>query len=88
MATETRPEQESADAGTTRAPNAYDQLIEAGRDRGYKLDWAIARDTLGQTLEANAEKGGLLLQDIDRGEAAEVPDWSNNQTGSTEAKKA
>jgi hypothetical protein len=75
MATETRSETE------TRKPNTYDQLLELGRDRGYKLDWFVARETLGDAVEANDAKGGLLLQDVDRGEAAETSDWSNNMTG-------
>ena len=75
MATETRP------ATETKAPNTYEQLIELGRDRGYKLDWAITRETLGDSIEASDDRGGLLLQEIDRAEAAETADWSNNMTG-------
>ncbi len=77
MATETRSEQQTE----TKAPNTFEQLIELGRDNGYKLDWFITRETLGDSIEAEADRGGLLLHEIDRAEAAETADWSNNLTG-------
>ena len=79
MATETRPE--TATETATPVTNTYEQLIELGRESGYKLDWAITRETLGDSIEASDERGGLLLQEIDRAEAAETADWSNNMTG-------
>ena len=56
MATETRSEQQTE----TKAPNTFEQLIELGRDNGYKLDWFITRETLGDSIEAEADRGGLL----------------------------
>jgi hypothetical protein len=79
MATETRTDQQTATNGST--PNTYEQLLELGRDNGYKLDWMITREALGDSIEVDAERGGLLLQEIDRNEAAETSDWSNNMTG-------
>ncbi len=79
MATETRPE--TATETATPVTNTYEQLIELGRESGYKFDWAITRETLGDSIEASDERGGLLLQEIDRAEAAETADWSNNMTG-------
>ena len=77
MATETRSEQQTE----KKAPNTFEQLIELGRDNGYKLDWLITRETLGDSIEAEADRGGLLLHEVDRAEAAETADWSNNLTG-------
>ena len=79
MATETRTDQQTETNGST--PNTYEQLLELGRDSGYKLDWMITREALGDSIEVDAERGGLLLQEIDRNEAAETSDWSNNMTG-------
>src|SRR5690606_13982609 len=61
--------------------NAYEQLLEYGRDRGYKLDWLTARDTFGMPLEGSREQGGLLLQDVDQGAFGYVPEHSDNLTG-------
>jgi hypothetical protein len=65
----------------TRQPNAYEQLMEWGRDRGYQLDWMALSEHFGWTLDADTDRGGLLLQDVDRGRAAEVPERSDNLTG-------
>jgi hypothetical protein len=76
MATETRPEQAQGEA----PKNAYQQLIEYGRSRGFKLDWLTARETFGTRLDGVAGEG-VLLQDIDKGPFAQIPDWSDNMTG-------
>ena len=60
--------------------SSYHQLLEYGRERGYKLDWLTASETFGSQPEASAG-GGLLLQDIDRGVFADAPEWSDNLTG-------
>ena len=66
--------------GVSPGREALDALLEAGRERGYKLDWALARDTLGaDVLAMDAQHGGLLLQDLEPD--VEVPDRSDNQTG-------
>ncbi len=76
MATETRPDQSQS----TSQKTAYESLLEYGRSRGYKLDWLTARETFG--LRADGAKGeGVLLQDIDKGPYAQIPDWSDNMTG-------
>jgi hypothetical protein len=77
MATETRPEQAQAE----QPANPYQALLDYGRQRGYKLDWLAPRETFGEQLNAQARGGGLLLQDVDRGPFAQVPDWSENLTG-------
>jgi hypothetical protein len=56
-------------------------MLEYGRERGYKLDWLQKRETWGNQLEADAERGGLLLQDVDQGPFGEIPDHSENWTG-------
>ena len=38
---------------------------------------------MGPNLDASEKKGGLLLQDVDSGVAAEVPDECRNMTGRT-----
>ncbi len=77
MAIEARPKttEDVAEA------SAFEQLLEYGKDRGYKLDWLQPRETLGATLDHSREQGGLLLQDVDQGPFAQVPDYSDNQTG-------
>ena len=77
MAIEVRPET-SEDVAEA---SAFEQLIEYGRDRGYKLDWLQPRETLGATLEHSEEQGGLLLQNTDHGPFDQVPDYSDNMTG-------
>ena len=77
MATDVR----SDTATEITEPSAFEQLIEYGRDRGYKLDWLQPRETPGATLEHSQEQGGLLLQDIDQGPFGQVPDYSDNMTG-------
>jgi hypothetical protein len=76
MATDTRPTQSEG------APkqNAYQQLLEYGRSRGYKLDWLTARETFGTRLDGIVGEG-VLLQDIDSGPFAQIPEWSDNMTG-------
>lgn len=59
--------------------SAYQEMMERARERGYKLDWMLLRDTLGPQLDAMEDAGGLLLQDVDRD--APIPEWSNNLTG-------
>jgi len=56
---------------------------EYGREQGYDLRWLERRDVWGQQVESTSRRGGLLLQDVDSGVAAEVPDVSNNLTGRT-----
>ena len=66
--------------GVSLGRAALDALLEAGRERGYKLDWMLARDTLGeQVLEMDAQHGGLLLQDLEPD--LEPPERSDNLTG-------
>jgi len=77
MATEVRP----ATGEETTEASAFEQLLDYGKDRGYKLDWLQPRETLGATLEHSAASGGLLLQDVDQGPFGQVPDFSDNMTG-------
>src|SRR5437879_1229201 len=56
---------------------------EYGAEKGYDLRWLERRDVWGQRLDASEKRGGLLLQDVDAGVAAEVPDESRNMTGRT-----
>ncbi|MBM3140415.1 MAG: hypothetical protein FJZ92_09470 [Chloroflexi bacterium] len=77
MATETRPDRSEGEVHKS----AFEQLMEYGRARGYKLDWLSPRETFGSHLESRAEQGGLLLQDVDRGPFGQAPDWSDNLTG-------
>lgn len=65
----------------TAAPNTFEQLLDYGKNNGYKLDWLQQRETFGEELDAPTDGGGLLLQDIDSGPFAEVPEWTNNVTG-------
>lgn len=72
MATEAKPEQYIT---------SFQQLMEEGRKNGYRLDWLLPRETFGARIDSDPDAGGLLLQDIDRGPFAEIPDWSNNMSG-------
>ena len=72
MAIETKPE---------KYITTFQQLMEEGRKNGYRLDWLLPRETFGAQINSNAAAGGLLLQDIDRGPFAQIPDWSDNMTG-------
>src|SRR5579884_4289463 len=54
---------------------------EYGQEKGYDLRWLERRDVWGQRLGGFDERGGLLLQDVDSGIAAEVPEESRNLTG-------
>lgn len=56
---------------------------EYGEEKGYDLRWLERRDVWGRQLDAAERRGGLLLQDIDAGVAANVPDESRNLTGRT-----
>ena len=56
---------------------------EYGRERGYDLRWLERRDVWGHQLESDDRKGGLQLQNVDPGVAAQVPDESRNMTGRT-----
>ena len=56
---------------------------EYGPEKGYDLRWLERRDVWGQQVEASGKRGGLLLQDVDQGVAAEVPAESRNMTGRT-----
>jgi hypothetical protein len=53
---------------------------EFGAENGYDLRWLERRDLWGRPLETRPD-GGVLLQDVDRGVAGEVPDESRNLTG-------
>ena len=77
MAIEVRPDTDEA----IDELSPFEQLIEYGRDRGYKLDWLQPRETLGATLEHSEACGGLLLQNADQGPFGQVPDRSDNTTG-------
>jgi hypothetical protein len=77
MAIETRPEQQ----GPAPTFKTFQEFMEYGRQRGYKLDWLQPRETFGNRLESSDEAGGLLLQDIDHGPFAQIPEWSDNMTG-------
>src|SRR5690606_25721657 len=68
-------------AAPAEEKSAYDLLLDYGRDRGYKLDWLQQRETWGTGHDAEAGAGGLLLQDVDAGPFAQVPEWSDNLTG-------
>ncbi|MEX1022051.1 MAG: ferritin-like domain-containing protein [Dehalococcoidia bacterium] len=80
MAIETRPETQT-ESGAHPGISTLNELMELGRQNGYKLDWLQPRETWGSRLESTEEAGGLLLQDIDRGPFAQVPDWTDNMTG-------
>jgi len=76
MATETRPDQGQAPTFTN-----FQELMEHGKQNGYKLDWLQPRETFGNRLNSTEAGGGLLMQDIDHGPFAQVPEWSDNMTG-------
>jgi len=67
--------------GETREPTPFEDLMEYGKERGYKLDWLQKRSTFGDEVDGNSHGGGLLLQEIDRGPFAEAPDVTDNLTG-------
>jgi hypothetical protein len=76
MATETRPE-----ALSNPGISTLNELMAYGQANGYKLDWLHPRETYGNALQSTDASGGLLLQDIDHGPFAQVPDWTDNMTG-------
>jgi hypothetical protein len=61
----------------------FSSYKEYGKEQGYDLRWLERRDVWGQPAETNAKKGGLLLHELDKGVAADVPDESKNMTGRT-----
>jgi hypothetical protein len=63
------------------AQDPFAAYKEYGEEKGYDLRWLERRDVWGQQVEATSKRGGLLLQDVDQGIAAEVPDESKNLTG-------
>ncbi|HLZ72877.1 MAG TPA: hypothetical protein VKV26_23480 [Dehalococcoidia bacterium] len=67
----------------TTTADSLESLRSYGAERGYDMRWLERRDVWGQQLDAGEKKGGLLLQDVDGGVAAEVPDESKNMTGRT-----
>jgi hypothetical protein len=69
------------DQGETRERTPFEDLMEYGKERGYKLDWLQKRDTFGEGLDGGSKGGGLLLQEIDRGIFADAPDETDNLTG-------
>ena len=71
--TEKQTDQEQA-----AEPSPFEALLEHGKEQGYKLDWVQKRETWGQKLQPDMERGGLLLQDADQGVFADVPDRSEN----------
>ena len=67
--------------GETREPTPFEDLMEYGKERGYKLDWLQKRETFGDELDSGPAGGGLLLQEIDRGIFAHAPEQTDNLTG-------
>ncbi|MGE3600143.1 MAG: hypothetical protein AB7N70_31840, partial [Dehalococcoidia bacterium] len=65
------------------AQDPFAAYKEYGQEKGYDLRWLERRDVWGQPAETNEKKGGLLLHELDKGVAAEVPDESKNLTGRT-----
>ncbi len=74
MATETKVKQQ-------QPAEPLEQLLEYGKENGYKLDWLQKRDTWGTELHPDMDHGGLRLQDAEIGSFGEVPDDSDNETG-------
>ncbi len=82
MATEVRTDTGGATATEAATIGAeYQALLDYGRERGYKLDWLQASETLGTSPNFDPAAGGLLLQNADAGRYAEVPEYSDNMTG-------
>ena len=75
------PSMATKSKANTATPNTFEQLLDYGKNNGYKLDWLQQRETFGEELETPSNGGGLLLQDVDSGPFAEVPEWTNNVTG-------
>ncbi|MEE8422413.1 MAG: hypothetical protein V3S31_06520 [Dehalococcoidia bacterium] len=74
MPTETKARQQQSD-------EPLDQLLEYGKENGYRLDWLQKRETWGNELHPDMEHGGLRLQDAIIGPFGEVPEFSDNETG-------
>jgi hypothetical protein len=62
----------------TTITNSLPALKDYGREMGYDLAW-LDGSSWGERVEPG--RGGLVLDDIERGAAAEVPDESRNLTG-------
>jgi len=75
------PSMATKSKANTATPNTFEQLLDYGKNNGYKLDWLQQRETFGKELEIPSNGGGLLLQDVDSGPFAEAPEWTNNVTG-------
>ncbi len=75
-------EKTTAEASDTPV-DPFAEYKQYGKERGYDLRWLERRDVWGRQLDAEDRKGGLLLQDVDAGVAADVPDESKNMTGRT-----
>ena len=71
----------ATEAKKKTAPSTFEELLEYGKTNGYKLDWLQQRETFGTELDSADKSGGLLLQDVDSGPFADVPEWTNNVTG-------
>ena len=71
----------ATEAKKKTAPSTFEELLEYGKTNGYKLDWLQQRETFGTELDSQDKSGGLLLQDVDSGPFADVPEWTNNVTG-------
>jgi len=56
-------------------------LREYGQEQGYDLSWLEKRETWGVRIEPG--KGGLVIDDVERGEHGHAPDESKNMTGRT-----
>jgi hypothetical protein len=54
-------------------------LREYGQEQGYDLSWLQQRETWGTRIEPG--KGGLVLEDVERGAHGYAPDESTNMTG-------
>ena len=78
MATEVRSDTDQEDKA---AGSEYQALLDYGRERGYKLDWLTAGDSMGVKPEFEAASGGLLMQNADIGPFGETPEISDNMTG-------
>lgn len=62
------------------ASGPFSQFMEFAHERGYKLDWVRRSDIWGTQADSDMAKGGLLLQDVERGASAIVPDSTDART--------
>ncbi len=65
----------------TEPENPFAELLSFARERGYKLDWLRKSEIWGSEADSDISRGGLLLQNVERGPYADVPDESDNTTG-------